>query len=172
MFVGTGGRVPVNHRGGGDPVFRSLLRGALAGAAGTTALNAVTYADMAMRGRPPSELPKRAVEKVAEDAGHPVVDDAGTREHRLEGLGALSGVATGVAIGMLAGVLRPLLVRLPMSLGTGLLASAAMAATDLPMARMGLTDPTSWSERDWASDVVPHLAYGAVTCATARRLAG
>jgi hypothetical protein len=153
-------------------LIKSLIRGALAGAAGTTALNAVTYLDMAVRGRPPSELPRRAVEKVAEDAGHPIVEDPGTREHRLEGLGALGGVVTGVGIGVLAGVVRPLLVRMPAALGAGLLGSAAMAATNLPMARMGLTDPAEWSAGEWASDVVPHLAYGAVTCATARRLAG
>jgi hypothetical protein len=38
-----------------------------------------------------------------------------------------------------------------------------MAAADLPMALMGVSDPGSWSGTDWASDVVPHLAYGLVT---------
>jgi hypothetical protein len=33
-------------------IGRGLLAGAVAGAAGTTALNAVTYLDMAIRGRP------------------------------------------------------------------------------------------------------------------------
>ena len=33
-------------------VWRGLLRGAAAGAAGTTALNTVTYLDMVVRGRP------------------------------------------------------------------------------------------------------------------------
>ncbi len=37
-------------------VFRRLLLGAAAGAAGTTALDAVTYLDMALRGRPASSL--------------------------------------------------------------------------------------------------------------------
>jgi len=30
------------------------------------------------------------------------------------------------------------------------------------MTALGLTDPREWSASDWASDVVPHLAYGAV----------
>jgi hypothetical protein len=44
-----------------------------------------------------------------------------------------------------------------------LLAAAAMAGADAPMARLGLTDPKSWSSADWLADAVPHLAYGAVT---------
>ena len=39
-----------------------ILRGAAAGAAGTTALNVVTYLDMAIRGRPASDTPERSVE--------------------------------------------------------------------------------------------------------------
>ena len=39
-----------------------IIAGLLAGAAGTTALNAVTYADMALRGRPGSEIPEHLVE--------------------------------------------------------------------------------------------------------------
>jgi hypothetical protein len=34
-----------------------------------------------------------------------------------------------------------------------------------PMTILGITDPRSWSTTDWASDVVPHLAYGTVTAA-------
>jgi hypothetical protein len=45
-----------------------------------------------------------------------------------------------------------------------------MAATDLPMARIGLTDPDTWSAADWASDALPHLAYGLATVIALRRL--
>ena len=45
-----------------------ILRGAAAGAAGTTALNAVTFLDMAVRGRAESETPKRTVEALADRA--------------------------------------------------------------------------------------------------------
>jgi uncharacterized membrane protein len=38
-----------------------------------------------------------------------------------------------------------------------------MAATNLPMTALGLTDPREWTAADWISDAVPHLAYGAAT---------
>jgi hypothetical protein len=144
-------------------MIRGLLRGALAGAAGTTALNAATYVDMAVRGRPASPLPEQAVAKVAEAAGLPVPGEGDERENRLHGLGPLGGIATGVGIGVAAGLLRPLLARLPLAMSAPLLGGAAMAATDLPMSRMQLTDPAQWSGTDWASDAIPHLAYGLVT---------
>ena len=50
-------------------MFRVLLKGALAGAAGTAALNGVTYLDMAVRARPASEAPQQAVDKVADRFG-------------------------------------------------------------------------------------------------------
>jgi hypothetical protein len=152
-------------------MLRAVLRGAIAGAAGTTALDAVTYLDMAVRARPAREIPQKAVETLTEQAGHPVPGDGQARENRLQGLAPLAGIATGVGIGVAAGLLRPVLLRLPTLLGATVIAAAAMAATDLPMARLGLTDPTKWSAADWASDVVPHLAYGLVTYATLRQTA-
>jgi hypothetical protein len=38
-----------------------------------------------------------------------------------------------------------------------------MAASDVPVARLGISDPRTWSAADWLSDVLPHLAYGLVT---------
>ena len=35
-----------------------------------------------------------------------------------------------------------------------------------PMTVLGVTDPRTWSRTDWVSDVVPHLAYGAVVKTT------
>ena len=46
--------------------------------------------------------------------------------------------------------------------GVGL---AAMAGSDVPATRLGVTDPMSWSESSWASDIIPHLAYGVVVTA-------
>jgi hypothetical protein len=40
-----------------------------------------------------------------------------------------------------------------------------MALTIGPMAALDVTDPRTWSPSDWASDVVPHLAYGCTTAA-------
>lgn len=39
----------------------------------------------------------------------------------------------------------------------------ATALTDAPIARLGVSDPRTWSARDWASDVVPHVVHGLVT---------
>lgn len=139
------------------------MRGAMAGAAGTTALNAVTYLDMAVRARPASDIPQQAVAKIAERSGRPVPGHGEERENRLGGLGPLAGIATGVGLGAAAGLLRPILRRLPTVVGATVLGGAAMAGSNLPLTKLGLTDPTTWSAVDWASDVVPHLAYGLVT---------
>jgi hypothetical protein len=40
-----------------------------------------------------------------------------------------------------------------------------MAASDASSAALGTTDPRTWSPADWASDVLPHLAYGAAAVA-------
>jgi hypothetical protein len=151
-------------------VFADILRGAAAGAAGTTALNATTYVDMAARARPPSSTPKRAVDELAERSGHPVPGTDEQRENRLGGLGPLAGTATGVGVGAVAGLLRPVLTRLPVPLGALLLGGTAMAAADAPLAKLELTDPSSWSGTDWLTDALPHLAYGLVTFLTLRAL--
>lgn len=51
---------------------RTLADGLVAGAAGTTALNAATYLDMAMRGRGTSEMLEKAVEELAHRAGQEI----------------------------------------------------------------------------------------------------
>jgi hypothetical protein len=142
-----------------------VVTGAAAGAAGTTVLNAVTYADMAVRKRPSSDTPQQTVGKLAAK-----VDLAVTDDNRLVGLGSLSGIVTGVAVGAAYGLLRRLGVRLPLPIGAVLVGLSAMAATDGSMAALKVTDPRSWSGTDWLSDVVPHLAYGAVTYAMIQAL--
>jgi len=144
-------------------MLRTLVRGSAAGAAGTTVLNAVTYADMAWRGRPSSQAPARVVDQIAQEAGHPVPGSGDTRDNRLSGLGALSGIAVGCGTGAAVSLLRRVGIRMPWWLGGVVTGALAMAATDLPMARLGVSDPTSWSAKDWASDAVPHLLYGLVT---------
>jgi hypothetical protein len=146
-------------------MWRSILAGAAAGAAGTTALNAVTYLDMAWRGRPASSTPEQTVERLADRTGHPVPGQGDARQHRLTGLGALAGAATGIAIGAALGVLRAYGVRLPPVRGAALVGAAAMAVTDGSIATLRVSDPRTWSASSWLSDAVPHLAYGAITCA-------
>lgn len=144
-------------------MIKALVRGAIAGAAGTTALNAVTYLDMALRARPASDTPQRVVEKVAAGAGRPIPGAGEDKDNRLSGLGALAGIATGVGIGAGAGLLRPVLRHLPTVVGATILGGAAMAASDVPLTKFGITDPSTWSPVDWASDVIPHFVYGVVT---------
>ena len=149
-----------------------LLRGAAAGAAGTTVLDAVTYLDMAVRGRPGSSTPEQLVERVAEKAGATVPGDDDTRENRLQGLGPLSGIAVGVTVGAAAGLVDQLLTRagreLPAPLAVLAISAAAMALSDVPLKVFGISDPKTWAAKDWAADVIPHLAYGTMTYATLR----
>ena len=149
---------------------RTLARGLAAGAAGTTALNAATYVDMAVRGRGESEMPKKSVETIAGKVGAEVPGDGATRENRVSGLGALSGIATGAAAGVAAALAGPLLRRLPVPVSAVLIGGAAMAGSDVPMTRLGLTDPKSWSAPDWLADGLPHLAYGFAAAWTLRAL--
>jgi hypothetical protein len=142
------------------------LRGAAAGAAGTTALNAVTYLDMTVRGRGASSTPERTVETLAESVHVPVPGQGETRENRLQGLGALSGLAVGVGIGVLGGLVRASGYRSSTPVGLALTTLGVLVAANGPMTVLGTTDPRTWSRTDWLSDLVPHLAYGVVVRTT------
>lgn len=146
-------------------MWSRILSGAAAGAAGTTALDAVTYLDMAQRGRAASSTPQRTVEAIAQRLRFEVPGGGDTRENRLTGLGALSGIGTGVAVGAVFGALRSVGFRPHPVLGSVVVGLAAMAASDVPIARLRVSDPRTWSAGSWLSDLVPHLAYGAVTIA-------
>lgn len=149
---------------------RRLARGAVAGAAGTTALNLVTYADMALRGRGSSSTPEKTVEAAADAAGVSIPGDDETRSNRLAGLGPIMGAAVGIGGGTALGLLRAVGLRLPVVLGAPLVGAGVMAATDSAMAAAGTSAPTDWSSIDWLADGVPHVAYGLVTAWTIREL--
>lgn len=151
-------------------IAKGLLAGAAAGAAGTTALNAVTYLDMAIRGRPASAAPETAVETIGGKLGLEVPGDPDTKPHRTTGLGALLGIATGVGVGSVLGVVRAAGWRLPLGRSALLVSLAAMSGSDTPMVLLGISDAREWTVADWLSDLVPHLAYGLVTAATAQAL--
>jgi hypothetical protein len=150
-------------------MFRSLLVGAVAGAAGTVALDVATYADMLWRGRPASEVPARTAARVAERAGIDLaLQDGASAEqvkNRQSGLGALLGYGTGLGVGTLYGMVRPILGNIPTPVAGVLLGAAAMAASDVPSAALGSTNPREWTAESWAADIVPHLVYGLVTAA-------
>ncbi len=142
------------------------LRGAAAGAAGSTALNAVTYLDMTVRGRPTSSTPEQTVEKLAEKAHVPIPGDEETRQNRVQGLGPITGLVAGVGVGVVVGLVRAAGYRSQPLAGTLLTTLGVLIAANGPMTVLGITDPRTWSATDWASDIVPHLAYGAVVKTT------
>jgi hypothetical protein len=145
----------------------TVFRGLVAGAAGTAALNIVTYLDMAVRGRPASTTPEESVQRLADLAGIDL-GEGKQAENRKAGLGPLLGYATGLG----AGVCYALLVRrrVPRPVGVAALTALAMAGSNVPMALLGLTDPRRWTAAEWAADLVPHLAYGVVTATVDDRL--
>jgi hypothetical protein len=149
-------------------MMRELLTGIAAGAAGTTALNAVTYLDMVARARPASSTPEDTVRRTEElthlslSADGP---DSEPAQNRRSGLGALLGIAAGLGTGALYGLVRPKLGRAPLALLGTAAGLAANVGTTGPMAVLGITDPRDWPASSWVSDLVPHLAYGLATAA-------
>ncbi len=146
-----------------------VLTGAIAGALGTVALNIATYADMAIRARPSSSAPSDLVGVVAKKVNVPLSSkgvgaEDDTAKNRESGIGALLGFVNGLGIGALYGLIRSQFdedVSIPLA-GT-IIGAAAMAASDVPLATSGVSDPKTWGVSGWASDAIPHLIYGLVT---------
>jgi hypothetical protein len=148
----------------------ALAHGAVAGAAGTTTLNAFTYLDMAVRGRPASSTPETTVEHVADGLGVQIPGDESSRAARLSGLGPLLGIAAGVGAGIALGAMRG--AGWPISRAATMFTAwvLAMAAGNGPMTLLGITDPREWSLSAWMADVVPHAAYALTAAETLRAL--
>jgi hypothetical protein len=145
--------------------LRGLALGAAAGAAGTTALNATTYLDMAIRGRPTSSTPEDAIEALSDALHVPVPGEGETRDNRIAGLGPLSGLVAGLATGALLGAARAAGWRSDLRGTTVVAALAVLVAGNGPMTVLGVTDPRTWPVSSWIADIVPHLAYAVVTAA-------
>ena len=162
-------QTPVGTFGKGKRGISTLgwaVRGAAAGAAGTTALNAVTYLDMTVRGRGTSSTPEQTVEALAEKAHVPIPGDEEHRSNRIAGLGPMTGLVAGIGVGVVVGLLRASGFRSQPLVGTVLTTLGVLVASNGPMTVLGVTDPRTWSATDWVSDVVPHLAYGVVVKTT------
>ena len=149
----------------------SALRGIVAGAAGTVALNLATYADMALRGRSSSSAPSKMIDKVTKQLHLPLSPQGvgaqdETTQNRESGLGALLGYVNGLGTGILYGVVRSQFDEVPALLAAPLVGLTAMAASDVPLVSMKLTNPKTWGLSGWLSDAIPHLIYGIVTVAT------
>jgi hypothetical protein len=149
---------------------RLALLGAAAGAAGTTALNAVTYLDMAVRGRPSSSTPEDTVEALSSKTHVSVPGEGDTRQNRLQGLGPLTGLVAGVGTGAALGLARGAGWRPGTALGTLAATLGALLGSNGPMTVLGVTDPRTWPASSWAADIVPHVAYGAVTAVVLEQL--
>ncbi|MGW0084618.1 hypothetical protein [Streptomyces sp. NPDC003393] len=149
--------------------MHSITKGLLAGAAGTLALDVVSYGDILLRGRSASGLPAQVADRLADRAQVPL-GEGEEKDNRAQAVGALLGYVNGVGTGVAYGLLRHRRPALPTGAAGPLLAVAAMAGSIAPAAALGLTDPTSWDLISWVSDVVPHLAYGLTTAAAYRAM--
>ncbi|MCX2729243.1 hypothetical protein OOZ19_03245 [Saccharopolyspora sp. NFXS83] len=148
-----------------------LVRGALAGAAGTTALNTATYLDMAIRARPSSTSPERTVQEVEQHFRPVPGEDASARDNRRQASGHCWASEQG-GVGAVYGCVRAKAARAPLpvlALAAGVTANAGSTA---PMSALGVTDPREWTAESWLMDLVPHLAYGLVTALTFDAFAG
>jgi hypothetical protein len=143
--------------------------GVIAGAAGATGLNIVTYLDQAIRARPATDTPGQTVEALAGAIGAEVPGGPEQRANRLEGLGPLAGLGVGLGVGAMAGAARAVGLRLPGPLAAVAIGLGAMTISDLTMTALKISDPRSWTAASVASDALPHLAYGAVTALVLRR---
>jgi hypothetical protein len=154
---------------------RNLLLGTIAGAAGTMALDLTTYGDMLLRGRPASDVPAQVAGTIAAAVGIDLATGGASDEQtasRKSALGALLGYLTGIGIGAVYGLLRPKLRSVPPPLAGVALGLVAMAASDVPIAATGASDPRTWGVSGWTSDLIPHLVYGLVTVATCEVVGG
>jgi hypothetical protein len=148
-------------------MLRNVLIGVAAGAVGTVALDATTYADMAARGRAPSSMVRTVVQKLAARSGVGALaasepDDA--TKNRQDAVGALLGYATGVSVGLVYGAIREQFADTIPPAVAGLIAgAAAMALTDGTAVALGATDISQWGRSSWLSDLVPHAVFGLAT---------
>ncbi|TDB97514.1 hypothetical protein [Actinomadura sp. 7K534] len=144
--------------------MRTLINGLIAGAAGTTALNATTYLDMAIRARGGSSTPEDTVQKLADGAHISLGEEEEKAENRKQGIGALMGYGTGIGAALAYGAItRRRGASWPVGILT--LGTLALLGSNVPMTALGITDPRAWSVAGWVSDIVPHMIYGAAAYA-------
>jgi hypothetical protein len=138
------------------------------------ALNAATYADIALRGRAPSTVPEETVDRWAGAVGVDLSGGQGEQaaEHRRTGIGALLGSATGMVVGGLYGLVRPAAPRVPVPVAGLAVGAAAMVGANAGAVSAGTTDPREWDLTGWLADVVPHVCFGLATAAAFDALQG
>jgi hypothetical protein len=137
----------------------------LAGAAGTLALEAYTYADMAIRGRPASEVPPNVIQRLAQSVrlGALANKEGDAPKNRRSGTSALLGYGIGMGAASAYARLRPSVPWLPWQVGGLILGAATLVASEGSATALGATDWSEWSLTDWISDIVPRSLFGLVT---------
>lgn len=151
-------------------VMRPLLYGAAAGAAGTTALNIVGYADMALRARPASSAPEVTLRALAAKLHLGIPGEGQALDNRVAGLAALTGFAAGLGMGAVLSLAQAAGWHPASAPKYTVAAIGALIGTNGPMTALGVTDPRTWSVSDWISDIVPHVAYAVVTVGVLDRM--
>lgn len=147
-----------------------VLRGLLAGAVGTVVLDIAGYADMALRGRSSSNTPAKMVDVLATMLHLPLSSQGNdsTVQNRESGLGALLGYTNGLGTGVIYGLIRSRRhhdeVSIP--LASTLVGLASMAASDIPLVKLKVSDPKTWGVSGWLSDFLFHFIYGFATVTT------
>jgi hypothetical protein len=77
-------------------------------------------------------------------------------------LGYVNGLGTGLAYGLL----RSRFDEVPIPLASISVGLTAMAASDVPLIALRVSNPKTWGVSGWLSEVIPHLIYGLVTVTT------
>jgi hypothetical protein len=141
----------------------NFVKGMIAGAAGATALDFVTYFDMAVRGRPPSKVPGETARRLSHAIGMTALDGDGKAANRRNAAGFIAGHTDGVMAGGVYGLVRALVPRMPWMLGAAGLAAGTLLVGEGTATRVGATDWSTWSATEWLSDLIPRAAFGVVT---------
>lgn len=151
-------------------LLAGVVAGALAGAAGATALGAASQVSVLLGARPAGPDPKATADAVADVSGTDVPGDGADAPKRSDAAGQLAGLGVGVGLGAVAGVLRIHHVKVPKALSPIVLGLGAMTLSHTVATALHVTDPRSWTAARVASEAVPHLAYGLVATAALHRL--
>ncbi len=136
-----------------------LIRYLAAGASGIVAMEIASYLDMLVRGRPGSDQPQQLGERLSERV-HFAPGASEEAMARRNALGSVVGYVDGLALPLLVALVRPHRHSV-LADAVVLTAGAMVGSSALPVA-LDVTDLRRWSRDDWLTDLVPHLAYGAV----------
>jgi uncharacterized protein YndB with AHSA1/START domain len=150
--AGAGGAVVNPRLHGRRSPAAAIARGALAGLAGAAAMSVSTNAEMRLRGRPPSDAPIRAIERLTG------IGARGRRRRIL--VGAAGHVGASVAVGIARGALE--LAGAGRRAGGAAAFALALVPEVVVVPALGVTDPPwRWSTADAGVTVLHHGVFAA-----------